>query len=146
MTDFARDMERATAEVLAALEAAKVDLVGEGFGLIVDRSPVRTGAYRAEHVVTNPAGTETYYEHPDRPGPNTIVPDVGGVQFEPPSAREVVEAVKGTGLDSVMIQNNRFYAGLLENGSSAQAPQGIYQISADELSTFPVGADDVRIA
>ena len=144
--DFSREMQRAEEQVLAALEAAKIDLAGEAFGVIVERSPVRTGAYRAEHVVTDVGGTEMFYESPDRPGPNAIIPDIGSVQFEAPSARDVRSALAGTGLRSVMIQNNRFYAGQLENGTSAQAPQGIYQASADEVSTFPLGADELKIA
>jgi len=143
--DFRAQMMAAEAQVLKALEAAKIDLAGEAFGVIVERSPVLTGAYRSEHVVTDIAGTEMFYESDNRAGPDTVVPYRGAVEFDPPSARAARSSLRGTGLRSVMIQNNRFYAGQLEHGTSMQAPQGIYQVSADEVANFPVGGDELRI-
>lgn len=144
MSDFERQMADAERQILEAIEGAKVDLVGAAFDQIVNRSPVRTGAYRAEHVITDESGAYLY-ESDNRPGPDAVVPVTGSV-LAAPNVREARDSVRGTGLESVTIENNRFYAGRLEDGSSQQAPQGIYQVTADAVDAFPPNLDGVRIA
>lgn len=83
---------------------------------IVLRSPVDTGRFRGNNVVTvgNPVliGTEIV----DKAGSDTITNGLRAM----------------TGLEPytvVYIQNNLVYAEKLENGSSKQAPAGIYGVS-----------------
>jgi hypothetical protein len=110
-----------------------VEIVTDAYEDVITRSPVLTGAYRSEHVIARGAGTEggeLLYEAPNRAGPNEPVhpptlldpPDAG-------AARSALAALEPW--QAVTILNDRFYAGAIENGSSQQAPQGVYLLAAD---------------
>lgn len=83
---------------------------------IVLRSPVDTGRFRGNNIVSVGAPVYTSTVNVDPTGAETIQNGV----------REV------TGLEpytQVFIQNNLPYAGPLEDGHSQQAPAGIYAVS-----------------
>lgn len=83
---------------------------------IVLRSPVDTGRFRGNNVVS--VGAPVY---------------TGTVNVDPTGAETLQAGVRAvTGLEpytQVFIQNNLPYAGPLEDGHSQQAPAGIYAVS-----------------
>jgi len=146
MIDFFAEMDASEEAVEKFVEDAKVELVGAAYEAIVNRSPVRTGAYRSEHAVTRGNGDgAALYRSPERSGPNKAIPYHGVVEFNAPSARDAKESVRGTGLSNVTIQNNRFYAGFLEHGTSRMSAQAIYGLSADEVEAFPLDIDELQV-
>lgn len=83
---------------------------------IVLRSPVDTGRFRGNNIVS--VGAPVYV--------STLNVDPAGAETIQNGARAV------TGLEpytQVFIQNNLPYAGPLEDGHSQQAPAGIYAVS-----------------
>ena len=83
---------------------------------IVLRSPVDTGRFRGNNIVSVGAPVYTSTVNVDPTGAETIQAGVRAV----------------TGLEpytKVFIQNNLPYAGPLEDGHSQQAPAGIYAVS-----------------
>lgn len=107
--------------------AAQVDLalnrIYRGFAItvlnnLILRSPVDTGRYRANHLLSFGSPDATVSGQTDRSGSVTLaagVAAIGGIQ----SGRFPV----------IYIQNNLPYAMELELGSSRQAPNGIYALS-----------------
>lgn len=83
---------------------------------IVLRSPVDTGRFRGNNIVSVGAPVYTSAMPADQSGSPTIQRGVGAL----------------TGLEpftQVYIQNNLPYASALEDGHSQQAPAGIYEVS-----------------
>lgn len=83
---------------------------------IVPRSPVDTGRFRGNNIVSVGAPVYTSTVNVDPAGAETLQAGVRAV----------------TGLEpytQVFIQNNPPYAGPLEDGHSQQAPAGIYAVS-----------------
>ncbi len=83
---------------------------------IVLRSPVDTGRFRGNNIVSVGAPVYTSAMPADQSGGPTIQRGVGAL----------------TGLEpftQVYIQNNLPYASALEDGHSQQAPAGIYEVS-----------------
>ena len=83
---------------------------------IVIRSPVDTGRFRGNNIVSVGAPVYTSTVNVDPAGAETIQAGVRAI----------------TGLEpytQVFIQNNLPYAGPLEDGHSKQAPAGIYAVS-----------------
>lgn len=137
------------AAVLEALRQAKNEVVARAYEDIVPRSPVKTGAYRTEHVIAEGDGAAVramIYEAPNRVGPDTKVPYTGTV-LEPPNvgdARAALRAHRGDPFAPVTILNDRFYADRIENGSSMQAPQGVYGLAADAAERIDVDIAELR--
>lgn len=144
--DFAKQMDAATKQVFDYISHAKVEVVGKAFEIIVQHSPVKTGAYRSEHVVADARGSNLYYQHPDRSGPTADIPYFGDVVIGPPDVREARDSVIATGLKSIRIQNDRFYAGIIESGAYDSAPHGVYQVAADAVENFPIDLPELKIA
>lgn len=110
-TNFAKEVDR------------ELNRIYRGFAItvlnnLILRSPVDTGRYRANHLLSFGAPIDVPTETTDRSGSVTLaagIAAIGGIQ-------------NGT-FPVIYIQNNLPYAGVLENGSSQQAPQGIYALS-----------------
>lgn len=83
---------------------------------IVTRSPVDTGRFRGNNIVS--VGSPVY---------------TSTVNVDPTGAETIQAGIRAvTGLEpytQVFIQNNLPYAGPLEDGHSQQAPAGIYAVS-----------------
>jgi hypothetical protein len=88
---------------------------------IVLRSPVDTGRFRGNNIVS--VGSPVYAESAslDKSGGETISRGVSAVSGLEPFTQ-------------VFIQNNLPYAGRLEDGHSKQAPGGIYAVSFNGVS------------
>lgn len=110
-TNFAREVDQ------------ELNRIYRGFAItvlnnLIMRSPVDTGRYRANHLLSFGSPNTTTSDLVDRSGSITLsagIAAIGGIQ-------------NGT-FPVIYIQNNLPYAGVLENGSSQQAPQGIYALS-----------------
>ncbi|HDS1682176.1 TPA: HK97 gp10 family phage protein [Pseudomonas putida] len=88
---------------------------------IVLRSPVDTGRFRGNNIVSVGAPVYTSTTNVDKSGGETIQRGLSAV----------------TGLEpytQVFIQNNLIYAEPLERGHSKQAPGGIYEVSFHSVS------------
>ncbi|MFV0891286.1 HK97 gp10 family phage protein [Pseudomonas kurunegalensis] len=88
---------------------------------IVLRSPVDTGRFRGNNIVSVGAPVYTSTANADKSGGETIQRGLSVM----------------TGLEpytQVFIQNNLVYSVALENGHSQQAPAGIYAVSFNSVS------------
>ncbi|MEC7119306.1 MAG: HK97 gp10 family phage protein [Pseudomonadota bacterium] len=81
-------------------------------------SPVDTGRYRANHLLSFGAPDATVSEQTDRSGSVTLAAGVAAINGIPDGTFPVI-----------YIQNNLPYALELELGSSRQAPNGVYALS-----------------
>lgn len=90
--------------------------VGRMFG-----SPVLTGRFLSSHTISlNSPDTSV---HPEVPKGQSVTP--------PPAEAEAAPVLAGYTLgDTIYISNYLDYAGLLEKGFSAKAPQGVYEVTA----------------
>lgn len=88
---------------------------------VVMMSPVDTGRFRANNMVTVDAVGTSYSDVTDKSGGPTI--QKGGAVIG------TVESPFGT----ITIQNNLSYAEALENGHSGQAPAGIYGVTFESI-------------
>ena len=110
-TNFAREVDQ------------ELNRIYRGFAItvlnnLILRSPVDTGRYRANHLLSFGSPTTAVSQLTDRSGSVTLstgIAAIGGIQ-------------DGT-FPVIYIQNNLPYAGVLENGSSRQAPSGIYSLA-----------------
>lgn len=119
LDQFLADIDRLEAAVPEIHRNAQVALFALGYQVAIENTPVKTGALRAENIVIqgdpdSPAGI--LYEHPSRPGPDAVVPFVGAVEFEPPSADAARVAMADVPPFSlVSAANYRFYAASVHN-------------------------------
>lgn len=131
LPEFRRQVQRAIDAIPRIHRDLQADAMALGYEELVRRSPVLTGAYRAEHVVTEGdprSPTALLYEAPNRPGPVKEIPRDGRV-LAPPSpgaARRALAGIQPFGIVGAL--NQRTYAGALEHGHSAQAPNGVYTV------------------
>ena len=118
---------------------AHAHLLTEAFAGIAERSPVRTGEYRASHTVALGAERpETLlYEHPERPEPDEPArPRVAPIA--PPNESDVAASLAGLApYQAAVIHNAKFYAGFLEYGTARMEPRLIYEgeVAATEART-----------
>ena len=84
------------------------------FNNVNQLSPVDTGRYRSNHVVSVGKPNFAYSE------------GKGGFRGE-----TVITNIKDGKLPTVYFQNNLPYAEVIENGHSGQAPTGVYQNAAN---------------
>jgi len=132
LDQFTRELD----QIGAAIPRAIADLVGAlaivGYQDVVDRSPVVTGAYRAENVIGEGEGesvTTLLYEPPNRPGPDTIVKLAGGVALEPPNIGDAKASVASVEpFEVVTLLNQRFYSHFVEDRHQT------YTLAADRIS------------
>lgn len=89
---------------------------------VIERSPVDSGAFRGNHRVSVGSPDNGYsLDETDRTGGQALSRGSNVIgQIQQP-------------LTLIYIQNNLPYAGVLENGSSSQAPQGVYAVTFNNL-------------
>tara|TARA_R110000851_G_scaffold33896_5_gene90409 strand:+ start:1586 stop:1984 length:399 start_codon:yes stop_codon:yes gene_type:complete len=112
---FAREVEATQNKRLRA--AALQALSG-----VIERSPVDQGTFRGSHRVS--VGSPDYgysLTDTDKAGSATLAKGSSAIQ--------VVRAP----FTVIYVQSNLPYAETLENGNSQQAPQGVYQITMNNL-------------
>jgi len=109
-TDIQKFNSKVEKAALAIFHGTALDL----FGKIVKRTPVDTGRLRAN-----------WYATINRP--STMI-DASGEDY----SKRVKAAKLG---HSVFFVNNLPYAGVIENGSSGQAPSGMVKVTITEFET-----------
>lgn len=92
----------------------------DAFGMIVTMSPVDTGAFRGNNRVTVGKPSNAY--------------DLQSTSQANQSEGNSEIASISVPYTTVYIQNNLPYAGALENGSSQQAPAGIYALTYNSIA------------
>lgn len=137
LAEFDRELARLESAIPRAHARAHAALVFGAFVGIVTRSPVRTGEYRASHEILagesdRPAGR--VFEHPQRPPP--LAPAVQRPSpLPPPDLGAVDGALRGLEpFQRVELQNQKFYAGFVENGSANMPPRLIYERASLEAA------------
>lgn len=112
LSGFAREVEQTQNKRLraAALQA---------FTSVTERSPVDTGAFRGNNRLTVGSRDDGY--NLDATG-----------DYNQQQANARLSRVTGA-FEVIYIQNSLPYAEELENGSSSQAPQGVYAITFNNL-------------
>lgn len=88
---------------------------------IVLKSPVDTGRFRGNNIVSVGAPVYTSTDNVDKSGVETIRLGLSAMSGLEPYTQ-------------VFIQNNLPYAGALEDGHSKQAPGGVYAVSFNGVS------------
>lgn len=111
-TGFAREVEKTQNRRLRAVAL-------QAFEGVIERSPVDTGAFRGNNVLSVGQRNDGYNM------------EATGV-YNQQQASLRLDRITGP-FEVVYIQNNLPYAGELENGSSKQAPQGVYAITFNDL-------------
>ena len=125
-----KDLERKIGEAHRDMQA---EIVGRTMDDLVERSPVRTGAYRAAHFVAigREAPERAVYDGPDHPIPDKNYTPGAQPIFTPPDGRLAQRAYEGEEpYQRALISNDRFYASLLEYGTATMAPRAIYETAA----------------
>jgi hypothetical protein len=89
---------------------------------VIERSPVDTGAFRGNNMVSVGSADEGYDESRN---------DVSGGQALS-EGMTIIGRVRNP-FNTIYIQNSLPYAEELENGSSSQAPAGIYGVTFNSL-------------
>ena len=112
---FAREVEATQNKRLRA--AALQALSG-----VIERSPVDQGAFRGSHRVSVGSPDYSYsLTDTDKAGSATLA-----------KGSSAIQAVR-VPFTVIYVQSNLPYSEALENGSSQQAPQGVYQITMNNL-------------
>lgn len=88
---------------------------------IVLKSPVDTGRFRGNNIVSVGAPVYTSTDNVDKSGGETIQRGLSAMSGLEPYTQ-------------VFIQNNLPYSGALEDGHSKQAPGGVYAVSFNGVS------------
>ena len=118
---FADELEKLQNQRLRA--AALQALTG-----VIERSPVDSGAFRGNNRVGVGAADNSVDLNAADGLPKGAT---NGVQAFDEGFRIIGQANKA--FDVIYISNNLPYAGELENGSSTQAPQGVYAVTFNNL-------------
>lgn len=100
-----------------------LDRLYRGFAItilnnLILRSPVDTGRYRANHILSFGAPDDAVRFELDKNGSTTLATGIAALSTIPHGKFPIIH-----------IQNNLPYAEALEVGSSRQAPQGVYGLS-----------------
>lgn len=115
LSGFAREVEQQQNKRLRA--AAMQALSG-----VIERSPVDTGAFRGNNRVSVGSPDNAYDESlTDRAGDKALS-----------EGFQIIGQISKP-FDVIYVQNNAPYAQEIENGSSTQAPQGVYAITFNDL-------------
>lgn len=100
-----------------------LDRLYRGFAItilnnLILRSPVDTGRYRANHILSFGAPDDAVRFELDKSGSATLAAGIA-----------VLSSIPHGKFPIIHIQNNLPYAESLENGSSKQAPAGVYSLA-----------------
>lgn len=88
---------------------------------VIERSPVRTGRFRGNNQVTVGRETDEVLDRDDKSGRATLA-----------DGQRTISGVSKP-FTYIVIQNGLPYAGVLEAGSSTQAPMGIFAATFESL-------------
>lgn len=119
-------------------------LIASGLEMVVRRSPVLTGAYRAEHAIAtgDSAPSHLIFEAENRVGPDVDLP-VTGEPLDPPDvtlAEAALEALEP--YQNVWVFNDRYYAGIIEYGSADREPRFVYGQTSSDLESIAQGVTE----
>ncbi len=124
---FVIDLRRFKAKTEERAQLIVKKIAFELFTLVVTRSPVDTGRFRANNQISiNELTPSSIIEFSGGKG-------VGATVGIPGRERGKLESYRLG--DIIFIHNNVEYAMDLELGSSTQAPQGVYRLSVQDLVT-----------
>jgi hypothetical protein len=142
LAQFDREMEAIEARLPTAIRDALVSIVADvAYPDIIERSPVRTGAYRAEHIIGVGRGeaiAQILYEAPNRVGPDAIPQLDAGAVLEPPNAQAAkVQMSAVRPFVPLVILNQRFYASLIEYGTGSMEPRQVYEGARQRVNALP---------
>lgn len=121
--EFALQLDAEMAEVYEDVKRAVADLMTEGLAKVQQRSPVDTGQFRANWIVSVGA-------------PVDVTQEGAGSRFWVESTFALSNYPNLEGWPILYLQNNLPYASRLEDGYSKQAPYGMLAITAVELSAM----------
>lgn len=119
--EFAVQIDAEMAEVYEDVKQEVADLMSDGLARAQQLSPVHSGQFRANWLVTV-----------GQPSPATQEGD--GSRFWVESTFELANYPNLEGWPIIYLQNNLPYASRLEDGYSKQAPYGILSLVVAELS------------
>jgi len=145
---FVADLQRIERDVPLVVRDLHAGALGDAYETAVRRTPVDTGALRAENVLLS-AGA-LIFEPAGRVGPDRRIPSTpGGPSIAEPNvsqARAALQTVEPFQLDTIL--NQRFYASFVHDGTDQAAPrpwlaaaQDTYEQSIRRLSV----RDDPRL-
>ncbi len=120
MSEFALDLSRFRIETEKQLSQVVRKVAFELFTLVVTRSPVDTGRFRANNQIAMN----------NLPGGSTLEIDKTG-QTTLRKGNAILATFKLG--DTIFIYNNVEYALTLEYGHSKQAPQGTYRLAMQDV-------------
>lgn len=117
--DFALQIDAEWAEAQDGIRDALIELATGALAGVVEKSPVDTGHFQNNWLVS--IGT-----------PDGRIAEFPGT-WSGQSAGAIASYAAAEGFPVIYLQNNLPYANRLENGHSAQAPQGMVALTVTEL-------------
>ena len=141
-TEFVRQWNAIEEAVPKEVTKLQEKMVVAGLGNVSVMSPVRSGAYRAEHLIEVGSGdhvSRRLYENEDRIGPDTPTPEDYDAPIKAPSLGEAQSNVEGQlePYGSVQVANRRFYSVIVEDAYGYK----VYERGAQALEAIYDGAD-----
>lgn len=119
--EFAVQIDAEMAKVYEDVKRAVADLISDGLARAQFLSPVDTGQFRSNWLVTVGQQSE-------------VTQEGSGPRFWVESTFELANYPNLDGWPIIYLQNNLPYASRLEDGYSRQAPYGILSLVSAELS------------
>ena len=123
--DWSKELHAQLEKELTEVVGDFVDLMQTGLDKLVDRSPVRSGQFKANWTVSIGEPDAGVIEARDKDGAETKARGAAVLHGYPVGS-----------FPPVYIQNNVSYASELEHGKSDQAPQGMLALTVVELNAL----------
>lgn len=119
---FTLQLNKEIADTEKKIEDAIALIALDSLRGVVRKSPVDTGRFRGNWIVSKNAANTTSSQVTDKNGGQTITKGSG-----------VIDTFKMNADSRIIIQNNLPYANRLENGWSKQAPNGMVALTVAEM-------------
>lgn len=119
---FTLQLNKEIADTEEKIEDAIALIALDSLRGVVMKSPVDTGRFRGNWIVSKNAANTTFSQVTDKNGGQTITKGSG-----------VIDTFKMNADSRIIIQNNLPYANRLENGWSKQAPNGMVALTVVEM-------------
>ncbi|MGB1066170.1 MAG: HK97 gp10 family phage protein [Paracoccaceae bacterium] len=119
---FTLQLNKEIADTEEKIEDAIALIALDSLRGVVRKSPVDTGRFRGNWIVSKNAANTTSSQVTDKNGGQTITKGSG-----------VIDTFKMNADSRIIIQNNLPYANRLENGWSKQAPNGMVALTVAEM-------------
>ena len=119
---FTLQLNKEIADTEEKIEDAIALIALDSLRGVVRKSPVDTGRFRGNWIVSKNAANTTSSQVTDKNGGQTITKGSG-----------VIDTFKMNTDSRIIIQNNLPYANRLENGWSKQAPNGMVALTVAEM-------------